>query len=82
MYIDEEGGLQRNVGDEYTYRAHSDIGISLAIGDSATAYATAIAKLQVAMATAIAKGEAMLYAMPEANSECDMEGRSMDNRRN
>ena len=34
------------------------------MGDSAIAYATAVAKLQVAMATATAKWEAMLYAMP------------------
>ena len=60
MHIDEEGRLQRDVAGEYKYKALVDIAISLAMGDSSTAFATAIAKLQVAKANAIAKWEGML----------------------
>jgi hypothetical protein len=60
LHIDEEGWLQHDVAGEYKYRAHADIGISLSMGDSSTAFAIAIAKLQVAKAITTAKWEGML----------------------
>jgi hypothetical protein len=43
--FDEEGGLPRFIGDEYYFRSHADVAISLAMGEIATASATAIAKV-------------------------------------
>ena len=45
--FDEEGGLPRYVVDECYFRAHADVPISLAMGETATASATVIAKFTI-----------------------------------
>ena len=61
MFIDEENGLQRDVADEYTNRAHADIGISLAMGDSAS-----VPTMLKYNATATAKWEAIISLLRES----------------
>ncbi len=41
--IDAEDKLHRDVADEYSFKAHADVGNSLAMGNTTTTIASAIA---------------------------------------
>jgi len=58
---DEKDGLQRDVADEYKNRAHADIVISLAMGDS-----TSVPTVLNYNANATAKWEAITSSLRES----------------
>ena len=64
--MDEEGGLPRYTTTENNLRAHADVAISQAMGDTATVLPQSLLLSLNVQSTATAKWEGMLLPMFEA----------------